>query len=455
MGNDREGNEPEHDIKITDQYTAEDDPLPEDVHIRHRNRNSGKGDTFKNESPANKSKAETQSGETSQTSPEELIGIIPKELFTYLSTYRSGICVSIILPTHPAGVEVNEQVDVTAFKTSLQQVEKTLTIRKTDHATIKKILQPGYDLLRDEEVWHNMKQGLAVYMAEDFMKFIRLPGAVNREILVNNSFSVMPLVPFMVRIEYFYILNISKKNCRFFRADAFGIEHIPVDEMPNAVDDVVRFENKDDQKLFRMANNGAKAANYHGIGSGKPDEKQNIALYLEEVDDTLWKTHLNRSNAPLLLAGVDFLIPIYRSVSDYKHLWPEALTGNHQYDNAETLYEQAMKVMQPYFDQPLKNALEEYGNKSATALTSTNNREIIPAAFYGRISHLFVQKDAHIWGTFNEDTSEIRLTDEEERNTENLADKAVAKTIETGGSVFILDKAQLPGTGVLAAVFRY
>lgn len=445
----------ERDLEITERYTPEADRLSEDVHVRHRNRNTGKGETAKNDSQSNKSRNETLTEETSKTSPEELVGIIPKELFTYLSTYRSGICVSIILPTHAAGVEVNEQVDLTAFKTSLQQVEKTLTIRKTDQATIKKILQPGYDLLRDEEVWYNMKQGLAVYMAEDFMKFIRLPGTVNREILVNNSFSVMPLVPFMVRIEYFYILDISKKNCRFFRADAFGIEHIPVDEMPNSVDDVVRFENKDDQKLFRMSNNGAKAANYHGIGGGKPDEKQNIALYLEEVDDTLWKTHLNRSHAPLLLAGVDFLIPIYRSVSDYNHLWPEALTGNHQYENADTLYEQAMHVMQPYFDQPLKNALEEYGNKSATALTSTNNQEIIPAAFYGRILHLFVQKDAHIWGTFNEDAGEIRLTHDEQKNTENLADKAVAKTIETGGSVFILDKTQLPGTGMLAAVFRY
>ena len=194
MGKNREGNESEHDIKITDEYMAENDRLPDDVHVRHRNRNSAKSDAIKHDSASHK--IETPAEETSKTSPEELIGIIPKELFTYLSTYRSGICVSIVIPTHPAGVEVNEQIDVTAFKTSLQQVEKTLNIRRTDQATIKKILQPGYDLLKDEEIWHNMKQGLAVYMAEDFMKFIRLPGAVNREILVNNSFSVMPLVPF-------------------------------------------------------------------------------------------------------------------------------------------------------------------------------------------------------------------------------------------------------------------
>ncbi|HUQ66997.1 MAG TPA: hypothetical protein VM101_12630 [Flavitalea sp.] len=445
----------ERDGEITERYTTGPDTLADDVRIRHRNRNTSKGEPVKTESQSNKSWKQANKEEFTKTQPEELIGIIPKELFTYLSTYRSGICVSILIPTHDAGVQVNEQEDQLLFKNSLQQAEKILLQRNTDQLTVKKILHPGYELLKDEEVWRDMKNGLAVYMAENFMKFLRLPGEVNDEILVNSSFSVMQLVPFMVRTEYFYILDISKKNCRFFRADAFGIEHIPVDELPTAVDDVVHFENKDDQKLFRLSNNGSKDASYHGMGAGKPDEKQHIALYLEEVDDTLWDTHLHLSNAPLLLAGLDFLIPIYKSVSDYKFIWPEALTGNHQQEDATTLYGRAMKIMQPYFDQPLRNALQEYGNKSATNLTSSNNNEIIPAAFYGRISQLFVQKDAHIWGTFREDTSELKLTGGQKENAENLADRAVAKTIETGGSVFILDKAQMPGTNVLAAIFRY
>lgn len=446
----------ERDKEITERYTTDADRLADHLHLRHRNRNTSKGEVVKNDNPLNKSREDTLTESTAGTTvPEELVPIIPKELFTYLSTHKSPVCASIILPTHSAGVEVNEQVDITAFKTALQQVEKSLGEKNTDQALIKKIVKPGYDLLRDDGLWRNLTKGLAVYMAEDFMKFIRLPGVVDREILVNTSFSVMPLVPFMVRKEFFYILTINKKRVRFYRADAFGIEHIPVDELPTAVDDVVHFENKEDEKLFRLSNNNGRAASYHGMGAGKPDEKQNIALYLEEVDDTLWKTHLHYSTAPLLLAGVDFLIPIYKSVTDYRHIWPEALTGNHQEDNDHELYEQAMAVMKPYFDRSLRAALEEFGNKSATRLTSTDNKEVIPAAYYGRVSHLFVQKNSHIWGTFNEGSNELRLMSEEGGDAENLADKAVAKTIENGGSVFLLDKADMPGTGHLAAIFRY
>lgn len=456
MNNDFEGKfhrtkgNPERDFDIHERYTTDPDIPRDNVHQRHPNRNISKG-----ENPRVEPKKDIGSEDISATEPEELIGIIPKELFTYLSTYRSGICVSIIMPTHKSGVEVNQHVDQKAFKNAVLQVEKILTQRNIDSTLIKKVLRPAYSLIADEKAWLNMSNGLAVYIAEDFMKFLRLPGTVNNEIKVHNTFSVMHLVPFMVRNEYFYLLDLNKRNCRFFRADYFGIEYIPVDELPNAVDDVVRFENKDDQKLFRLSSNGAKAANYHGIGSGKPDDKENIALYLEEVDDTLWKTHLHSANVPLLLAGLEYQVPIYRSVSDYNNIWPDALIGNHQFDEADELYKKAMEVMSPYFDQPLKNALNEFGNKSATNLTSTKNAEIIEAAFYGRISHLFVQKDAHIWGTFNEANGEHKFTDKEKEDTENLADRAVAKTIETGGSVFILDKQDMPGTGVLAAVFRY
>ena len=422
----------------------------DDVYQRHRNRNINKGENIKVAS-----KKGIIHEDIAATAPEELVGIIPKELFTYLSTYRSGICVSIILPTHRSGVEVNQRVDQKAFKNSLLNVEKILVQRKIDSALIKKILKPAYDLIADDTAWVNMNNGLAVYIAEDFMKYLRLSGQVNHEVVVNSTFSVMQLVPFMVRIEYFYLLDLNKRNCRFFRGDYFGIEHIPVDDMPDAIDDVVHFENKDDQKLFRLANSGSKSANYHGIGGGKPDDKENIALYLEEVDKTLWQTHLHSSNAPLLLSGLEYQVAIYRSVSKYNNIWPEALTGNHQFDEADAIYKNAMVVMKPYFEQPQKNALAEFGNKSVTDLTSTKNAEIIAAAYYGRISYLFVQKDAHVWGRFNEETGDIRLTDKGKENAENLADRAVAKTIETGGSVFILDKHDMPGTGVMAAVFRY
>lgn len=447
----------ERDEQMTARYTpVNEDELSPDVRVRHPNRNTTRGQDFStSQSTTYKSRQQTQTEEFTKTVAEELPGIIHKDLFNYLASYKAEICASILMPTHPSGVEVNEQQDLITFKNALQQIEKILQQRNADPARIKSMLQPGYDLLRDDQLWKNLSKGLAVYISDGFFKFMRLADTVKNELLVNSTFSVSSLVPMMVRKEYFYLLVISKKKPQFYRADPFGIEHIPIDEMPEGVDDVVHFENKDDQKLFRAGSGDKGGANFHGLGSGKPDDKQNVAMFLEEVDDTLWKTHLHYSTAPLLLAGLDHYIPIYRSVSDYNNIWPEGLTGNHRMEDPNDLHAQAMNIMRPYFDQKLQKALDEYGNKSATDLTSVNSYKIIPAAFYGKVAKLFVQKDVQIWGTFNEQTNELKVFSSMKDGAENLADRAAAKTIQNGGDVFIMDKDKMPEPGELAAIFRY
>ena len=355
-------------------------------------------------------------------------------------------------------MEVNEQVDMSTFKSALQQVEKKLNEKKIEPAIIKNILKPGYDLLKNNTFWVSLNNGLAVYIADGFFKYVKLGAPVIQLIHVNSSFYISPLIPYMVRDENFYLLDIAKKFPRFYRADGFGIERLQIDEMPFGVDDVVHFEEKDGDTLFRTGGKGGKGgANFHGIGGGKPEENENIAIYLQEVDDTIWQTHLHAENAPLLLAGQDFLIPIYRSVSKYKNIWPEALTGNHHQQSDNELYEEAMKVMKPYFDKPLQYALEDYHNKLATALTSSMIETIIPATYYGKVSHLFVKKGLQVFGTFNEQENKLAIQDLEGKMSEadDLIDKAVIKTIQNGGEVYFLDADQMPRQNELAAIFRY
>jgi hypothetical protein len=432
--------------------------IPSDLPARHPNRNTSKGEDFsKAESTQNKSRNATYTEEFTTTVPEELSGNLTKELFVELAGYDQPPCVSILLPTHRAGMEVNEQVDMTAFKSALQQAEKILKEKGADQMLIKKMLKPGYDLLREDKFWYQQSDGLAVFIADGYFKYLKLRAPLIQHVEVNTSFYMSPLVPFMVRSEYFYLLEIHKKFPRLYRVDALGIEHLQIEEMPTGVDDVVHFEEKEDDELTR-AGGGSKSGggvNFHGLGGGQPDQKDNIALYLEEVDDTIWKKYLHRENVPLLLAGLEFVIPIYRSVSDYNFIWPEALTANYQYQQVSKLYEDAMQVMKPYFEQPLKRALEDYGNKSATELTSVNVSKIIPATYYSKVSHLFVKKGSRIWGTFNEQDNKLDILDKESDNLDDLIDKAVIKTIQNGGEVYFMEANEMPEQGDLAAIFRY
>lgn len=450
-------------LEVTEKYTDGEDTLAEHVPLRHRNRNTSKGeDSFKgkeNKGESNKSDNQTLIEEHTATVAEELPGILTKETFTELANFKSDMTVSLFVPTRSAGVAVNEHFDPIAFKSAFNNVEQTLRQKGCDEAVIKSMLEPGYELVRNDEFWLQLSDGLAIFIADGFFKYIKMPAVVEQKIVVESTLYVTPLIPIMTSSEYFYLLVISKQGVKLFKADAFSIHPVKVD-LPQSIQEVKRIADLD-STTYRQGESGRRAApvamagQSHGAGGGNPEDKDNILTYFEAVDDILWDEVFNKENAPLVLAGVEYEIPIYKQACDYHNVWPEALTGNRTMQEMKALYEDAKALMQPYFDKRKMKALELYGNKSATALTSSIVDDVIPASYYGRVSHLFVCKGEHVWGRFDEMANELKLDTEQQDGSEDLIDNAVVKTLAAGGEVFLLDKESMPADSSIAALMRY
>ena len=445
--------------ELVDKYTVGDEPAS-NLHIRHRNRNPDKKEEKQKERKLTlnkKTKRLTAKKDSAGPVPQLMLPVLTKELFAELANFQSPCCISFYIPTHSeAGAQANERMDITLFKKMLQQTESLLKQKNIQEDEIEKMLKPGYGLLKNDDVWTPSSSGLAVFISEGLFKYMKMNIAPKEEILINTSFYVTPLIPLLTNSDYFYLLVLSKKQARLYRADAFGMNYIKIDALPRGVDDVVHFEEKDDQKLFRTDTAGAgQGANFHGIGAGKPDDKANIAMYFDEVDETLWKEILHRENVPLLLAGVEYLIPIYKSVAKYKPICDDSITGNHEHEDHNSLYQLARKKMESYFDERHAKALEAYANQSATQLTSSVAADVIPAAHYKRVWHLFVQKDEHIWGKFDEHNNKLTIHDTQQDGDECLIDKAVIKTILNAGEVHVLPKDRMPGGSQIAALMRY
>jgi hypothetical protein len=452
-------------LEMSEKYTEGEEQPASNVHVRHPNRNVDKREerqrnksTQRTDNPSNRTVNETFASErTDRTTAEELPVMLSKEQFTDLGNFKSDLCVSVYMPANSsASVEANAQKDFIGFKNKLQQLTALLKEKDISQNRIERLLKPGYDLLRNEAFWGDTRNGLAVFIADGMFQYIRLPITPKEELLMNSTFYLTPLIPVMISRDYFYVLVLSKKQAKLYKADEFGIQHIPVPELPNGVDDVVHLEEKEDKKLFRTDTSGAgSGANYHGMGAGKPDEKANIAMYFDEVDETLWKDVLHDENVPLLLAGVEYLIPIYKQVAKYKPIWDDAITGSQEHGDLNVLYRQAREKLEPYFQERVTKALNIYGNQSATELTSSIAEDVIPAAHYGRVSHLFVLKDEHIWGTFDEMDNLLTIHGTQEEGDECLIDRTVIKTLLTGGEVFILPAERMPATSKIGALMRY
>ncbi len=442
---------------VTEKYTASTDELADHVKVAHPNRNTSKGEvSYTGKKPK---AAQASDEELVSTIVEQLPGVLTKDRFSELANFKDGVTVSLYFATASTGGEGNEQFDSIAFKSALNTAEQTLKKLGHNQVDVVKLLQPAQDFINDKNLWKNLSKGLAVFIADGFFKYIKMPVTPEPKVVVESSFYVTPLIPLITSNEYFYLLVMSKQGVKLFKADAFGMQYMAV-ELPQSIEEVKRLSDLD-ATTYRRGESGKRAAEVaqpgqsHGGGGGNVDGKDNIATYFEAVDDILWEKVFNKENAPLLLAGVEYEIPIYKSVCDYHNVWEQPLTGNRSNQETQALYQDAMEVMAPYFKQKTVKALEQYGNKSATALTSSIVTDVVPATYYGRVSHLFVAKGVHVYGIFDEMNNQLTIHDIQQADSEDLLDNAVVKTLATGGEVYLLDKEEMPADSAVAALFRY
>src|SRR4051794_32187182 len=122
---------------------------------------------------------------------------ISREEFLELSNANGEYNISIYMPTHRGGMEVNERHDPIVFKNALQSAKRMLADAGASHDSIEKLVKPGLELLKDEMFWNNQTEGLAAFLGNNLFKTVQLPYTVQQQVLVNHVFQTGPLIPML------------------------------------------------------------------------------------------------------------------------------------------------------------------------------------------------------------------------------------------------------------------
>jgi hypothetical protein len=166
---------------------------------------------------------------------------------------------------------------------------------------------------------------------------------------------------------------------------------------------------------------------------------------------------LRDEQAPLVLAGVDYLFPTYREANTYPYLVDEGIEGNPEELRAEELHEQAWAIVQPLFLGAQRETAARYRKLAGDGSEQASNKlkEVVPAAYHGRVETLFVAVGLQQWGTFDPATNAVHLHREVKPGNEDLLDFAAVHTLLNRGTVYAVELKKVPDEAPLAAVFRY
>ena len=195
-----------------------------------------------------------------------------------------------------------------------------------------------------------------------------------------------------------------------------------------------------------------------GMFHGQPGEddraKDKVRAHFQRLDRALHEV-LKDPWAPLVLAGVAELFPIYREANTWQRLVEGGVPGSWKSANLHDLHQEALRALQPVFEKARVQAVETFSSLVGTGKASDKLAEIVPAAFAGQILYALVGPDEQSWGRFNPDEKRVELHDQPKPGDEDLVNAIAVQTILHRGAVYTVSPTELPAASPVGAVFRY
>lgn len=372
-----------------------------------------------------------------------------------LMTKQARWCVSVYMPTHRSLPEVAQ--DPIRFKNLLKEAAKECEAKGLSQPDREALLKPAQSLLDDSIFWRYQSDGLAVFLAADDFRNYRLPISFDEFSIVGERFHVKPLLPLLGSDERFFVLALSQNAVRLVEGTRFGASEVELENAPGSLAEITGDYDFEAQLQFHTGSRqvgDARAAVFHGHGGADNDVKTRISEYFRRIDHALQAT-LRDEQAPLVLAGVESLFPIYRSVNSYGQLLEGGISGNPETLHAEDLCQRAREIVTPVFRAARGEAEERFHALAGTGRTSSDLKEVVMAADDGRVETLIAGVGSQVWGRFEREKRSVVVHEQYEPDDIDLLDLSAVRTVMNGGTVFSADSDATPGAGPIAAIYRY
>jgi hypothetical protein len=401
----------------------------------------------------------------SRRSEDPLTGVkamdpISKDDLKSLVQEEDGTLLSLFMPTVKAGDEkLQEPIRLRNLIKKAWEMLPESGLRSPELAAL---LDPVQALLDDALFWQHQDEGLALFVSPRGMRTFRLPLPFGEQVFMSGHFHVKPLLPLFTVDGHFYLLVLDMHKTKLMYGTRHGLSEMSLGNTPVNMNDALHLDDASIRHELGIHPGpsgavGSKPSGYHGHGVGSTDyKKEEIQLFFQKVADGVHSV-LRAENAPLVLAGVDYLLPIYHGANRYPYLLEGGITKKVETMHSPALHERALSLVEPLFNREEEEARLRCGWLAGvqSALVSSDVREIVTAAYTGRVDTLFVALDACRWGFFEPGALRIELLDEPATGAVDLLDTAAVWALQSRSSIYAVNREKVPGGAEATALFRY
>jgi hypothetical protein len=378
--------------------------------------------------------------------------LLTMEKFQQLIQHQRKLSLSIYMPAVKAGSEVSQ--NAVRFKNLVSEADKRLKESGMSTLDRKEYLKPVRSLFEHREFWEKQEKGLAVFLSKDFFEILRIPLEVEEVVVLDERFHIKPLLPLFVENERFYLLALSRKQIRLFAGTRFDLAQMSLPDTPVSLEDALQFDDPEHELQYQTAAAGGNAAVFHGHHP-EGDQVDNIKRFFHMVDQGVMDA-IGGESDPLIIAGLDYLHPIYRDANSYGELLEEGVYRNTDQSSLELIHQEAWTIIEKRIAKSQQEIVDVY-YASDNQKTSDKLKDILPAAVNARIDTLLVDLSSEKWGMYDREKDQVRRISAESPESRDLVDQAVIHTLLNGGDVWTMPAGNIMENSFsgLAAIFRY
>lgn len=356
-------------------------------------------------------------------------------------------CVTLLMPTHRRPPE--SQQDPIRFKNLVRAAARRLEERSLA-AEAAALLDP-VEALADSWFWRHQLDGLAVFRSHDLLREVRLPLVLPEQVVVADSFHVKPLLRYLQADQRFYVLCLSQASVSLHVGSPFTLGPVAPTSLPGSLREALGAESA--QAFVKGGGGGGPAL--HGRGTPEPAKKDELLRFFRVVDRALVQA-LRGEEAPLVLAGVGYALPIYREASRYAHLAATGVEGNFDAASPEELHARAWPVARELLAAREAAALAEWTAAVSRSLATDDLEAVARHAIRGRVRRLLLAEGAQAFGRLDAESGELRLTGAQESlHEDDVLDDLAEAVLLRGGEVLVVPPARMPSPSPAAALLRW
>ncbi len=372
----------------------------------------------------------------------------------YLAETENGWHVSLFMPAYPAGADTAQ--NPIRFHNLLREAEDRLLALGMRAAEVRDLLAPAVRLLKDTAFWQDQAGGLAMYLAYEQFRVYRVPIALDERVVVSHRFAVSPLLPLLDSAVSYYVLALDQQGAHLYHCTPNTCQPIDLPGAPHGLEETLPFGSLERREhSYAVATGGGRGTSlYYGVGSRLDEAKTQLERYCRAIDRAV-QMRLGSEQAPLVLAGVESLLAVYRGVSDYPHLTARNVVGAVKASPPADLHAQSWPLVEPVFLQACDAAMACYERLLGTGLAAQDLSDIVPAAALGRVDTLFLARGSEQWGRYEPVLQQVTLHESRDSDDIDLVEMVAVQTLLHDGALYVVSPDRLGASAPVAAIYRY